>query len=152
MTRLTYAGLGICVLFSLGCRNDTAKARALLDEASDLVHQDKADEAQKVLNTVVSEYSGSQEAAEATHLLTVLAAQKDDKSEDALRHELLVQVGRFALDCGRYPTEREGLQVLLVNPGVNGWKGPYLDRPWIGRIANFEYRIRDDKPEILSKH
>jgi general secretion pathway protein G len=34
----------------------------------------------------------------------------------------------FYLDVGRYPSEAEGLQALLVAPnGVDGWIGPYLD-------------------------
>jgi general secretion pathway protein G len=34
----------------------------------------------------------------------------------------------FYLDVGRYPSEAEGLQALLVVPsGVEGWLGPYLD-------------------------
>jgi general secretion pathway protein G len=43
----------------------------------------------------------------------------------------------FEIDCGRYPTNEEGLSALLTQPGnVNGWKGPYLERgvlpkdPW----------------------
>ena len=36
---------------------------------------------------------------------------------------------------GRYPTDEEGLQTLVINPGAVGWKGPYLkgglkDDPW----------------------
>ncbi len=44
---------------------------------------------------------------------------------------------RFALDCGRYPDESEGLEVLVVMPeDLEGkWNGPYLKRsqlndPW----------------------
>ncbi len=33
----------------------------------------------------------------------------------------------FFLDTGRYPTEDEGLQVLVSNPqGIPGWSGPYM--------------------------
>jgi type II secretion system protein G len=35
----------------------------------------------------------------------------------------------FSLDCGRYPTSKEGLQILFgrSNPaGMDGWRGPYL--------------------------
>ncbi len=34
----------------------------------------------------------------------------------------------FYLDVGRYPSEAEGLQALIVAPpGIDGWLGPYLD-------------------------
>lgn len=41
----------------------------------------------------------------------------------------------FKLDVGRFPTNNEGLRVLVVNPGIAGWNGPYLrrglpDDPW----------------------
>jgi len=136
-----------------GCGNNSEKARALLEKAEELVHQNQAGEAEKVLQTVVNEYGGSREAAEATHLLTVLeAARNSQPSEENLKHELLVAVGRFALDCGRYSAQQEGFRVLLENPGLAGWKGPYLDRQWTGRIGSFEYRLRGDKPEITSRH
>lgn len=41
----------------------------------------------------------------------------------------------FRLDVGRYPSTSEGLNALVVNPGVEGWNGPYLKKglpndPW----------------------
>ena len=36
----------------------------------------------------------------------------------------------YLIDCGRYPTEEQGLEALvekpLLNPVPNGWNGPYL--------------------------
>lgn len=32
----------------------------------------------------------------------------------------------FESDVGRYPTNEEGLQALVEDPGVPGWRGPYL--------------------------
>jgi general secretion pathway protein G len=32
----------------------------------------------------------------------------------------------FRRDCGRYPTDGEGLRALVQNPGVAHWRGPYL--------------------------
>lgn len=45
------------------------------------------------------------------------------------------QVEAFNLDCGRYPTNDEGLSALVNQPGnVQGWKGPYIKNvpndPW----------------------
>ncbi len=55
--------------------------------------------------------------------------------------ELLGQaLDQFRLDIGRYPTTQEGLNALVVNPGIDKWEGPYLkkalpldpwDRPYI---------------------
>lgn len=47
-------------------------------------------------------------------------------------------IERFAIDCGRYPDDSEGLQVLLVMPDdieEGKWSGPYLkasqlNDPW----------------------
>jgi general secretion pathway protein G len=42
---------------------------------------------------------------------------------------------RFYMDCGRYPSDAEGLDALLYNTGDPGWNGPYLKQsqiidPW----------------------
>ena len=34
----------------------------------------------------------------------------------------------FHRDCGRYPTEGEGLWAMVLNPGVTNWHGPYLTK------------------------
>lgn len=49
---------------------------------------------------------------------------------------------QFRMETGRYPTTQEGLNALQVNPGVNGWDGPYLKKgipndPW-GRPYHYE--------------
>ena len=47
-----------------------------------------------------------------------------------------IAMDMFEQDVGRYPTSEEGLEGLVHNIGVNGWRGPYLksDRlpldPW----------------------
>ncbi|HEX7761134.1 MAG TPA: type II secretion system major pseudopilin GspG [Caulobacteraceae bacterium] len=49
---------------------------------------------------------------------------------------LATAVENFRSDVGRYPTQQEGLQVLVQPPsGVEGWVGPYsktkaLKDPW----------------------
>ncbi len=35
-------------------------------------------------------------------------------------------ISLFEQDIGRYPTTDEGLQVLLQNPQIRNWRGPYL--------------------------
>jgi len=50
--------------------------------------------------------------------------------------ELLGQaLDQFRLDVGRYPTTQEGLNALMINPGIERWEGPYLKKalpldPW----------------------
>jgi general secretion pathway protein G len=35
----------------------------------------------------------------------------------------------FEIDCSRFPTTEEGLNALMTQPsGLNGWKGPYLEK------------------------
>ncbi len=42
---------------------------------------------------------------------------------------LSMQVQNFKLDMGRFPTDSEGLQVLVASPAddTGNWMGPYLD-------------------------
>jgi general secretion pathway protein G len=35
----------------------------------------------------------------------------------------------FQIDCGRLPTNDEGIGALLDDPGIAGWNGPYLQEP-----------------------
>jgi general secretion pathway protein G len=57
--------------------------------------------------------------------------------------ELLGQaLDQFRLDTGRYPTTSEGLNALMVNPGIENWEGPYLKKavpndPW-GKPFNYQ--------------
>jgi general secretion pathway protein G len=57
--------------------------------------------------------------------------------------ELIGQgLDHFRLDVGRYPTTQEGLNVLMVNPGIEKWEGPYLKKalpvdPW-GKPYQFQ--------------
>jgi Type II secretion system (T2SS), protein G len=37
-----------------------------------------------------------------------------------------VALHAYAEDCGRFPTKEQGLAALCTNPGIAGWKGPYL--------------------------
>jgi len=62
-------------------------------------------------------------------------------------------VERYRADCGEYPSAREGFNVLVDDPGVEGWSGPYLKQkapldPW-GRPYIY-LRSAGSAPEILS--
>ncbi len=34
---------------------------------------------------------------------------------------------RYIADCGAFPTRAQGLSALRDNPGVDGWRGPYVE-------------------------
>jgi general secretion pathway protein G len=58
-------------------------------------------------------------------------------------HEMSTALDTFLVDVGRYPTQQEGLQALVQNPGaLASWHGPYLKSlpldPW---GQSYQYRI-----------
>ena len=69
-----------------------------------------------------------------------IAKAKMSNIEDALN--------RFNIDCGRYPDDAEGLEVLVIAPAdlEEKWNGPYLKRsmlldPWDNP---YEYRAEGE--------
>jgi general secretion pathway protein G len=63
-------------------------------------------------------------------------------------------LGTYLLDTGDFPSEAQGLQALRLDPGVERWNGPYLQKevprdPW---GAPYVYRLVDGKPLILASH
>jgi general secretion pathway protein G len=54
----------------------------------------------------------------------------DSSKTKAARLQLDVVISAldaFHVDVGRYPTEEEGVEALLIQPdGTSGWAGPYL--------------------------
>lgn len=61
---------------------------------------------------------------------------KGKQSAAKAQIELLGQaLDLFRLDISRYPTTQEGLNALVVNPGLENWDGPYPKKgipndPW----------------------
>lgn len=61
---------------------------------------------------------------------------KGKQSAAKAQIELLGQaLDQLRLDVGRYPSTQEGLNALMVNPGIEKWEGPYLKKelpvdPW----------------------
>jgi len=43
-----------------------------------------------------------------------------------MKGALSLALDLFEQDTGRYPAEDEGLEALTADPGIPGWKGPYL--------------------------
>jgi general secretion pathway protein G len=50
----------------------------------------------------------------------------------------------YRLETGRYPTNEQGLQALVENPGdVSNWNGPYLKKDQVPKDPwGFEYQYR----------
>ncbi len=78
------------------------------------------------------------------------------RSTEAQMKTLADAVTQFRLDTGRYPTQEEGLAVLVVPPqdSADGWNGPYLAKAvpkdgW-GRPYQFNVPGRDSDVEIVS--
>jgi hypothetical protein len=46
----------------------------------------------------------------------------------------------YAHDCGSFPSQEQGLGVLLANPGIAGWKGPYVSSDEL--IDNWGYQLK----------
>lgn len=69
-------------------------------------------------------------------------------------------IERFAIDCGRYPDESEGLEALLVPPAdleeEGKWRGPYLKAsqlldPWKNPVVyNAEGEINPGSYDLVS--
>jgi len=58
----------------------------------------------------------------------------------------------YKADCGEYPTRDQGLAALVHDPGVAGWRGPYLQKdvpldPW---RHSYVYDSSTDPPAVIS--
>jgi general secretion pathway protein G len=75
------------------------------------------------------------------------------KASDASIAALRTAVEFYAKDCGVFPSQGQGLAVLLVDPGQTGWKGPYIrggelpSDPW---GTPFRYQLDGEKFSIVS--
>lgn len=75
-------------------------------------------------------------------LAAVIVPQYFARVDDAKRakaHDDIATLSKliqtYRMDTGQFPTNDEGLAVLEADPGVNGWKGPYVTNgipldPW----------------------
>ncbi len=66
---------------------------------------------------------------------------------------LSLALDMFEQDTGRYPTSSEGLEGLMTDPGIQGWKGPYLKGalkpdPWENPYV---YSVETDGPSSVYK-
>jgi general secretion pathway protein G len=77
-----------------------------------------------------------------------------DKTNKIQSEQLRSALDIFVLDVGRYPTDIEGLNALVENPGnLPGWNGPYLrdgmlpKDPW---GQPYRYMIVDGVVRVVS--
>ena len=67
-----------------------------------------------------------------------------DKSAQKAIQSFQAAVLDFRRDIGRFPTEEEGLLVLITNRGVDGWKGPYIQESQMDTYGNpYRYLVMD---------
>lgn len=114
------------------CTSDTEKARTMLNHGYQLIREEKVDEAAKAFEEVVRLYPQTAEATEASKILIERKAFMAAASERVNKTQVLTAetaLAAFKFDCGRYPTQEEGLAALMADPGVKGWTGPYLRSP-----------------------
>ena len=56
-------------------------------------------------------------------------AQERWEENDELMQGVVQALLEFREDCGRFPSDEEGLEALLYDYGYYGWRGPYLEDP-----------------------
>ena len=91
-------------------------------------------------------------------LSSVLVSRLSGRSQEAritraqadIAGPLNLSLDMFEQDVGRYPTNAEGLMSLVQNPGLTGWKGPYLKGglkpdPW---GQPYLYRLDESNPTM----
>ena len=72
------------------------------------------------------------------------------RAEADIRGSLSLALDLFEQDVGKYPTDEEGLNALVINPGIPGWKRPYLkgglkSDPW---ETPYDYSRDPDYPDL----
>jgi type II secretion system protein G len=80
------------------------------------------------------------------------SAKKNPISRSILElRALKIASDRFYYDTLRYPTEEENLEALVNDPGVNSWKGPYVNLvkpdPWHNKYI---YILSNDTVTVFS--
>lgn len=72
------------------------------------------------------------------------------RAQTDIRGSLSLALDLFEQDIGRYPTDEEGLNALVINPGIPSWKKPYLkgglkSDPW---ETPYDYSMDPDYPGL----
>lgn len=72
-------------------------------------------------------------------------------AERAARNEIVSSLEVFRKDIGRYPTVCEGLQALLREPSVRGWRGPYYSESKESVLAQYSYDLTENGAFTLER-
>lgn len=91
-------------------------------------------------------------------VLVVLATVNPSKLEIAQQSSALHAVemlkivsDHYHIDCHEYPRPEAWMNDLLVDPGIEGWRGPYLKKEYVDPWGTeFEYTLVDGKPVFSS--
>ena len=72
------------------------------------------------------------------------------RAQSDIRGQLSLALDLFEQDMDRFPTTEEGLEALVEDPGIPGWKGPYLKGelkgdPW---DSPYIYQQDPEKPTV----
>jgi general secretion pathway protein G len=79
------------------------------------------------------------------------AKQKTAKTQIGM---LMTALDAYRLDIGHYPSQQEGMEALVVNPGEEKWDGPYLKKgvpadPWDNEY-HYQYPGEHGEVDIFS--
>ena len=92
-------------------------------------------------------------------IAVVTSSVSIEKTHDARATAARAHIAAFQIalenyysDVREYPTEKQGLDALRLDPGVIGWRGPYLlkDVPGDPWGHPYQYRVLAGGPEVLS--
>jgi hypothetical protein len=114
---MTVAVIAIALPFA-ACHRDSRKAREMLDQAYSLADNYKPEAERKIIIEVITRYGHTAEGTEARRMLAEL--------DQSVNKWFKTGISGFRSECGRPPTEEEGLKALFDNPGIKCWHGPYL--------------------------
>ena len=81
---------------------------------------------------------------------------KITRAKSDMNGNLSLALDLFEHDCGRYPSNDEGLSSLVIDPDISGWRGPYvkgsLNRdPWDNHYS-YSLNAEDSRRYILSSN
>ena len=82
----------------------------------------------------------------------ISAEEIDIRATRSLLQTMCVAVLLYSRDCGETPSATDNIcQPLVVDPGVKGWNGPYLESRIVDRWGNpFRFRASESKMPIIS--
>jgi len=93
-------------------------------------------------------------------VFTIFGVNFGSPRKDAMRKatrgsiaNITLGLDTFQTDTGRYPTEKEGLDILINNSGLGNWKGPYMRTNEVPKDSwgtPFRYTLTNGVPLVIS--